>query len=285
MFYSKLLSKEKNMSAQYEMIEFSSLKKLYENIYVIISPPRCSSTAFSRVFWEQPSIRYYSHEPFEVTYVDDATLNEVIEKLRHPLDLLPIKSYKPNADSSGLVIKEMPYQVGSNFELLISLSMKPVLFLIRDPRLNILSRITKKIEAGQDPRFPLVETGWELIEKQVRHCQERSIPYFIIDSINFRTCPSDVFSKIFKHLDLPFSSDMLSWRATPDVNLDNLEGHHSHLYTRVLESTGIEPAEERTPELEEIPEENGFREHVVKCMAIYKNLRLEAEKYGCVVID
>jgi len=273
------------MVTQQDINAFSSLKKMYENIYVIVSPPRCSSTAFSRVFWEQPSIRYYSHEPFEVTYFEDSTLNEVIEKLEHPLDLLPIKSSETSKQSSGLVIKEMPYQVGSNFDLLISLTVHPIMFLIRDPRLNIHSRITKKIEAEQDPRFPLVETGWELISHQVRYCQERSIPYFIIDSVDFRTCPSDVFSKIFEQLHLPFSTEMLSWRATPNVNLDNLGGHHSHLYTRVLESTGIEPAEERIPKLEEIPEDNGFRDHVIKCMEIYNNLRLEAKKNGCVVIS
>ncbi len=122
------------MITQNDVNSFTDLKKLYENIYVIVSPPRCSSTAFSRVFWEQPSIRYYCHEPFEITYFDDATLNEVIEKLKHPLDLFPIKSYEPNTESTGLVIKEMPYQVGANFELLISLSRHPIMFLIRDPR-------------------------------------------------------------------------------------------------------------------------------------------------------
>ncbi len=273
------------MITQHKANDFSSLKKMYESIYVIVSPPRCSSTAFSRVFWEQPSIRYYCHEPFEVTYFEDATLNEVVEKIKNPLDLLTIKSYEPTAESSGLVIKEMPYQVGSNFDLLVYLSMHPIMFLIRDPRLNIHSRISKKIEAGQDPRFPLIETGWELISNQLRYCQEQSIPYFIIDSLDFRTCPSDVFSKIFKQLNLPFSPDMLSWRATPNVNLDNLGGHHSHLYKRVLASTGIEPAEERIPELEEIPKDNGFREHVIKCMGIYNNLKLEAEQNGCMVID
>jgi hypothetical protein len=273
------------MVTQQDLNAFSKLKEFYQDFFIIVSPPRCSSTAFSRVFWEQPSIRYYSHEPFEVTYFDDAPLSEVIEKLKQPLDLLPIKTFEPTAEPTGLVIKEMPYQVGSNFELLISLSLHPVMFLIRDPRLNVLSRITKKIEAGQDPRFPLIETGWELISKQIRYCQERSIPYFIIDSIDFRTCPSDVFSKIFEQLNLPFSPQMLSWRATPDVNLDNLGGHHSHLYTRVLESTGIEPVEEKIPELEQIPEENGFREHVVNCIRIYNNLRLEAEKNGCMLID
>ncbi len=84
---------------------------------------------------------------------------------------------------------------------------------------------------------------------------------------------------------MPFSPEMLSWRATPDVNLDNLSGHHSHLYTRVLSSTGIELAEEKIPKLDEIPAENGFREHVLKCMDIYNNLRFEAKKNGCMVID
>ena len=267
------------MVTQQEKKAFSRLKEMYEDTYVIISPPRCGSTAFSRVFWEQPSIRYYSHEPFEVTYFEDSTLNEVVEKLEHPLDLLPIKRSVTSKQSSGLVIKEMPYQVGSNFDLLISLTEHPVIFLIRDPRLNIHSRITKKIEVDQDPRFPFVETGWELISKQVRYCQERSIPYLIIDSADFRSCPSDVFSKTFKLLHLPFSLEMLTWRSTPNVNLDNLGGHHSHLYTRVLESKGIEPAEKKITGLEEILEENGFGEHVVECMDIYYNLRLEAKKW------
>ena len=272
------------MFSQHDLSSFASLKELYKNIYVIVSPPRCSSTAFSRVFWEQPSIRYYCHEPFEVSYFDDANLDEVLEKLKHPLDLLPIKSYDANAEPTDLVIKEMPYQVGENFELLISLSAHPIIFLIRDPRLNVVSRISKKIEAGQDPRFPLIETGWELLLDQVRYCRERDIPYFVVDSVDFRTCPSDVFSKIFEHLYMPFSLEMLSWRATPHVNLDNLDGHHSHLYSRVLSSTGIEPAEEKIPALDEISEENGFREHVAKCLAIYSNLRLEAEKNACVVV-
>jgi hypothetical protein len=271
------------MVTKQEINAFSGLKKRYEDIYVIVSPPRCSSTAFSRVFWEQPSIRYYSHEPFEVTYFGDSKLNKVIEKLEHPLDLLPIKKSQKSEQSSGLVIKEMPYQVGSNFDLLISLTVHPVIFLIRDPRLNIHSRIIKKIEAEQDPRFPLIETGWELISQQVKYCQDRSIPYFVIDSVDFRSCPSDVFSKTFNLLNLPFSPEMLSWRATPKVNLDNLGGQHSHLYTRVLNSKGIEPTEEKIPELEDILEENGFTEHVIKCLDIYNVLRLEAKKNGCAV--
>ena len=110
------------MKANQDIDAFIKLKNLYENIYVIISPPRCSSTAFSRAFWEQPSIRYYSHEPFEVTYFEGAGLRDVIEKLKNPIDLHPIKNNQYSKQSRGLVIKEMPYQVGANYKLLISIT-------------------------------------------------------------------------------------------------------------------------------------------------------------------
>ena len=57
----------------------------YSDIYVIVSPPRCSSTAFARVLWQHPSVGYYSHEPFEVTYFDGAGLDGV---LRHRGDVV-----------------------------------------------------------------------------------------------------------------------------------------------------------------------------------------------------
>ena len=75
--------------------EFISLKNKYEHIYVIVSPPRCSSTAFSRVFWEQPSIRYYCHEPFEVTYFEGAPLNKVVNKLKHQQNQSPVVVKQP----------------------------------------------------------------------------------------------------------------------------------------------------------------------------------------------
>ena len=274
------------MEIQSEQEAFAQLKTLYEHIYVIISPPRCSSTAFARVFWEQPSIRYYSHEPFEVTYFDGANLQEVITKLEQPLDLLSIKSYPAVDQPASLVIKEMPYQVGKNFELLVSLTRKPIMFLIRDPRLNVASRITKKKEVGQNPNFPLIETGWELLSEQVRYCQAASIPYFIVDSLDFRSCPSEVFAQIFNHLKLPFSPEMLSWRATPNVNLDNLGGQHSHLYERVLLSTGIEPATEEIPNIEDMPAENSSNPLLVliwtrRCWIL---LRISAASYQVLML-
>ena len=119
--------------------KFTEIIDQYGDIYVIVSPPRCSSTAFARVFWEQPSVRYYSHEPFEGMYFTGQDLNYVINNLRNPLDLQDIKNNSRNYPGNNLVIKEMPYQVGQNFTRLISLTRKPVVFLTRDPRQNIAS--------------------------------------------------------------------------------------------------------------------------------------------------
>ena len=71
--------------------KFDLIRERYDDIYVIVSPPRCSSTAFARVYWEQPSIRYYTHEPFEGTYFLNQDLDHVLDNLRMPLDLQDIK--------------------------------------------------------------------------------------------------------------------------------------------------------------------------------------------------
>jgi hypothetical protein len=251
--------------------DFVSLRDTYPNIYVIVSPPRCSSTAFSRVFWEQPSIRYYSHEPFEVTYYDGQGLDEVIDKLQHPLDLHSVKANGGHPDGRSLVIKEMPYQVGDHFPILAALATGPIVFLMRDPRLNIASRIEKKLETGDSPKYPFIESGWELLSSQIGYCRDNGIEHLLVDSADFRDRPQVVFPRIMERFGLPFTSDSLTWQPT-DIEIDNLDGKHRHLYRRVLESTGIQPAVEAIPPLAIFPEEGGWREHVANCLAIYEEL-------------
>ena len=74
----------------------------------------------------------------------DQDMDAVLDNLRNPLDLVEVKQNPTIQSSNSLVIKEMPYQVGDNFPLLVSLTRKPVVFLTRDPRLNIASRMAKK---------------------------------------------------------------------------------------------------------------------------------------------
>jgi len=264
---------------------FDKINDIYDEIFVIMSPPRCSSTAFSRVFWEQPTVRYYSHEPFEIVYYRDQRLTAVAEKLEQPLDLQGVKYHQNGSPGNSLVIKEMPYQVGRHFPVLASLAKKPIIFLMRDPRLNIASRMEKKVIVGDNPIFPKVESGWKLLMSQVDYCKLHNIPYIIVDSTDFRNYPVTIFQQVFARFRLPFSEDMLSWRVCDDVDLDNLDGQHHHLYERVLRSTAVQPATEPIPSLDRFPTTNGFRTHVRNCLELYETLRQDATRirvYGSV---
>ena len=252
--------------------KFDEIKDRYDEIYVIISPPRCSSTAFARVYWEQPSIRYYAHEPFEGTYFINGDLDQVLDNLHHALDLQDIKSYSHGGLGKSLVIKEMPYQVGDKLPILLSLTKKPVVFLMRDPRQNIASRMAKKQEVGANPLFPHIETGWQLIAEQVQYCKENGIPHMIVDAKDFRNQPVPIFKQVFMRLGLPFQEKMLRWNSRPDIDIDNLDGDHHHLYQEVLSSTGMLPDTDVIPSLESFPAENGYRAHVKQCMLIYQRL-------------
>jgi hypothetical protein len=253
--------------------DFQAIKEKYDEIYVILSPPRCSSTAFARVFWEQPSIRFYAHEPFEGTYFLGHDLDNVLENLSHSLDLREIKSYNFTGHGNSLVIKEMPYQVGEYLPHLLSLTKKPVVFLTRDPRQSIASRMAKKQEVGDDPLFPHIETGWQLLDNQIKYCREQAIPYLIVDAKDFRNHPVVIFRQLFKRLGLPFREAMLRWDSRPDVDIDNLGGYHDHLYQDVLSSRGMYPDTETIPSLQSFPVEKGYREHVKRCLQIYQGLQ------------
>lgn len=258
--------------------ELASLHERYGNIHVIVSPPRCSSTAFARVFWEQPSIRYYSHEPFEITYYRGQDLSGVVGKLDSPLDLKSLKNTETSEQATSLTVKEMPYQVGDRFPLLAAFATPPITFLMRDPRQSIASRMRKKLEVGADPNFPRVETGWELLSRHIDYCHEREIPHQIVDSADFRNHPEAVFSQVFELMGLPFSAESLTWRPCGDVALDNLDGQHRHLYERVLLSRGILPATEEIPPLDSFSEAEGLRDHVARCLDIYRSLRVRPER-------
>ena len=253
----------------------------HRDVFVIVSPPRCSSTAVARLLWEHPSVRYYCHEPFEVTYYDGLGLEAVAAKLARPLDLAALTSRPPDADADALVIKEMPYQVCDRFPLLAGLATRPLLFLIRDPRLSIASRRRKKREVGDDASFPKVETGWRLVAEQVGEARRRQIPHLIVDTSEVRNHPRAVLPTLFARLGLEFSPAILDWRPCPKVELDNLGGRHRHLYRRVLESDGLQPARREPPAIDTFPVEGGWRDHVRECLDIFRELsaaRVEPER-------
>lgn len=249
-----------------------NLKQTYSNIFVIVSPPRCSSTALSRVFWEHPTVSHYSHEPFETVYYQDKSLEDVFARIDGALDIRPLKRNGNGRSANALIIKEMPYQVGKHFELLASFATAPIVFLMRNPRLNIWSRMQKKIEVGDSPLFPHVETGWKLLKSHIATCRAANIPHVLIDSTDFRNHPSLIFNELFDQLGLTFSNDQLSWNPQSNVQIDNLDGQHTHLYKRVLQSDGLLIDDDPIPPMSAFPKEGGFLQHVNECLAIYNEL-------------
>ncbi len=252
---------------------FAAAVARYADVLVIVSPPRCASTALARVFWEHPRVGYYSHEPFETSYFDGAPLAEAAAKIADPLTLRDVPSLADRAHGEALVIKEMPYQVGEHFPLLAALSTRPLTFMVRDPRKAIASRMVKKQQAGDDPNYPHVETGWDLLASQISHCRDRNIPFSIVDAADFRTHPEQVLPRLCERLGLEYTPDMLTWSVADDVDLDNLEGRHRHLYARVLGSDAIQPVTEPVPPLTWFPATDGWRAHVAHCMDVYEALR------------
>ncbi len=199
-------------------------------------------------------------------------------RLIEPLALDGIACRPKVADA--LLIKEMPYQVGACFPQLAALATAPLVFLLRDPRLNVASRMDKKRQVGDSPIFPLIETGWELLREQIDHCDRHSIPYVIVRADDFRDRPLEVLPTVFSRLGLEFSADLISWESRSDLEIDNLGGDHDHLYRAVLASTGLSPEEAEIPGIERFPVEGGFREHLSRCLEIYEELSRSPSRIG-----
>ena len=257
-----------------KQVSFEKTLSKYRSVYIVVSPPRCCSTAFARVFWEHPEIGFYNHEPFETVYYSNGDLEEVAKNLSQSLDLKAINSKgSTNQEANSLMVKEMTFQSSKHFDVLTSWTVLPIVFLIRDPFLSIFSKIEKKKLSNQDPFFPLIETGWEALREQVDYCKRNSVPYLIIDATDFRNHPKKVFSRLFSELELPFYESILSWDCMEDLKIDNMDGAHNLFYQRVLKSKGIHPATETKPPIEAFPLKGGFREHVLQASEIYESLR------------
>ena len=138
--------------------------------------------------------------------------------------------------------------------------------------------MAKKMEVGDNPLFPLVETGWQLIADQIKYCNEHGIPYLIVDAKDFRNQPVVIFKQVFERLMLPFEEEMLSWISRPDVDIDNLDGDHHHLYQEVLSSTGLLADTDAIPSLDSFPTENGYHDHVRQCLRIYERLQASSAR-------
>lgn len=250
------------------------LRERHGEVYVLVGPPRTASTAVSRILWNHPAVGWYAHEPFEPTWYEGAGVERAAELLDAPS---PVAQLGGRGAGCALVVKEMTFQVGDAFPLLASLATRPLVFLIRDPRLTIASRMQVLRRAGRPEVFPLRESGWEDLARQLAYVRETGIPHAIVDSSDLRSSPETVAPALLERLGLPFAPDLLTWRSSSATGLSAVSGADDPFYQRVLDSQGIEPPAESVPQIADFPEP--LRAHVAACLAQYEELRASGSAF------
>jgi len=243
------------------------LRERHGEVYVLLGPPRTASTAVSRILWNHPSVGFYSHEPFEPTWYEGAGVERAAELLDAPQ---PVADLGGRGAGRALVVKEMTFQVGDAFPLLAALATRPIVVLIRDPRLTIASRMEVLRRSGRPEVFPLRESGWEDLARQLAYLSREGIPYVVVDSGELRSAPETVVPSLLAHLGLTFTPDLLTWQSSSATGLSAVSGADDPFYQRVLDSNGIEPPAETVPQIADFPEP--LRAHVAACLAQYEEL-------------
>ncbi len=264
------------------LLPVERLRERHGEIYLIVAPPRTASTALARVLWQHPEVGWYSHEPFDRVYHRGAGPESAAAALERPASVRVAADGRA-ARGRRLVVKEMTFQVGGHFGALAALTSRPVVFLLRDPRLAIASRMRQLEREGSDPLFPPAESGWAALGAQVADCRGGGRPYALLDSTDLRNRPLEVLPPLFERLGLEFSADFLRWEPAGRLEigeLGGLEGEQSAWYERVLSSRGLEPARSAPPDLGTFPEERGFRDHVRECLALYRELGADEHRIG-----
>lgn len=250
-----------------------AVRERHGEVLVIVAPPRTASTALARILWNHPDVGFYSHEPFEPTYYRSAPLADAAGLLEVPASVAELGG--AGGVGTTLVVKEMTFQVGDAFPLLAELATRPIVFLIRDPRLSIASRMRVLERAGRPTVFPLRESGWDDLERQLAHIRDEGIEHVIVDSTHLRAMPTRIVPGILDRLGLTYAPELLTWKSSTATGLSAVSGSDDPFYRRVLESSGLQAPAEDAPSLDTFPEAHGFRDHVAHCVARYEALRGE----------
>jgi hypothetical protein len=236
-----------------------------EPVVVIVSPPRCGSTALARSFWRHDRFRWYCHEPFDLIYHSGGGIDSARTALAGSLD-------NGSPTGTGLVVKEMTFQAGGHLSELMGLATLPPVFLLRDPRRAILSRARQRARAGGEPWFPHEESGWHDLARALATARENTVPHVVVDFGLLRDDPGDVLPALCRAVGIEFTPGMLNWPSHGDLELGQLGGTQRHWYEQVLRSTGFEPERRQAPSLEEFPARGGMRAHVAECVELYHDL-------------
>jgi len=225
--------------------------------------PRSISTAFERVFVERDDFEVL-HEPFSNAYYygTDRLSDRFAEaepKEGYSFDSVLANVLEPR--EKRVFVKDMAYQakgvLGPEFA-----SRFVNTFIVRDPKYVLVSLYKMW------PDFTFEETGYEELYRLFKYATEGGgEDVAVVDAMTFSENPSGVLAAYCEHLEIPFRSGSLSWESRDVEHWDSWEGWHDD----AEQSTGIEPATRRDPEL---PEE--LEEVYEKCLPYYYELAAHA---------
>jgi hypothetical protein len=225
------------------------------------SVPRSISTAFERVFVERDDFEVY-HEPFgESYYYSEERLSDRYsdEEPRPEDNYENVMARLLEPHEKRVFVKDMAYQA----KPLISpgfVSRFKNTFIVRDPKYVIASL------SHMWPDFTLEETGFEQLYRLFRYATEVE-DIVVVDAMTFSENPVGVLAAYCEHLEIPFRTDSLSWQPGEVSKWESWEGWHD----AAQQSTGIQPAERKDPEL---PPE--LQEAYEYCLPYYYQLAARA---------
>ncbi len=254
---------------------------------LIVSPPRSCSTALARALLAHSTIDTYLHEPCDLYCHRNAPVRSILERL-----------HDGGLNRSSL-LKEMTFQLGdgSVCRHFLRQARPPVLFICRDPRLNIESRIRMvlsdllgrpevngafrhRVESAIEHKdyrglddiltedlFPLDYTGWRHLARQLDICRSVGIDHVIVKAHTLRSEPQACIGRLCARLGLDFENAMLAWGQSgwkPSKGLPE----QGPWYERVAESTGILP--EAEPVIPEARLPRRFQDHLPFARRIFE---------------
>src|SRR5215212_5248533 len=225
--------------------------------------PRSISTAFERVFVERDDFEVL-HEPFgDSYYYSEERLSQrypdVEPKAEYNYQNVLARILEPR--EKRVFVKDMAYHakslIGPEF-----VSRFVNTFIVRDPKYVIASLYRMW------PDFTLEETGFEELYRLFRYATEADPEdVVVVDAMTFSENPTGVLAAYCQHLEIPFRTDSLSWQKREVRRWENWEGWHEE----AQQSTGIEPAERKDPDL---PQE--LQEAYDYCLPYYYQLAAHA---------
>lgn len=262
------------------------LTAAYRTRIVLISPPRTGSTVVARLLWQHSAIGYHCHEPFEAGYWGTDGDEALARILLHPMEVasgerVPLERVP---DGAGLLVKEMSFQLdGKRFDRLAATATAPVVFVMRDPRLCVSSRLRVLGELGGATTFPPFEGGWQSLGEQIGRCRARGVPHLLVDSGELRGDPEGMTLALVTRLGLAGEADLHRWSARPGLRLclpevgELMGGARTGddpFYRRVLASERIQPVDEADWAREEaVIDAAGLTGSVRQWLTLYRELR------------